>query len=157
MKQTISSPLLDNTLVFDLFQKKMRRVWKQVRAGVQPDSTDCQGFSLLHMAVFLGMRSLAAYLIEHGADVNAQSKGRFTPLHLAAHQANEQMIRLLLTHGARADLKDSHGRTPRAYMRSLRFAGREAEARTCMQLLQTSTHRPRLTPTVKRIVFGHTR
>ena len=133
MKNTISSPILDNTFIFDLFQKKMRRVWKQIRTTVNLQSTDCQGYSLLHMSVFLGLRPLSEFLIRQGADVNARSKTKFTPLHLAAHQANEEMIKMLLAYGARTDLKDYLHRTPLAYMKTLDFSDKRNEARACME------------------------
>ena len=136
MKNTISSPILDNTFIFDLFQKKMRRVWKQIRTTVNLQSTDCQGYSLLHMSVFLGLRPLSEFLIRQGADVNARSKTKFTPLHLAAHQANEEMIKMLLAYGARTDLKDYLHRTPLAYMKTLDFSNKRNEARACMELLK---------------------
>ena len=158
MKKSFSSARLDNALIFDLFQKKMRRVWKQVRTSVNLQSTDCQGYSLLHMSVFLGLRPLTEFLIRQGADVNAQSKTKFTPLHLAAHQANEEMVKLLLAYGARTDLKDHLHRTPLEYMKTLDFSNKRNAARSCMDLLKkpirVQTHVP---VDFKDSLLGHTR
>jgi hypothetical protein len=67
-------------------------------------------------------------LIQHGADVNTQITGvlsysmrisrqvstseGLSALHTAVQSANTDMVRYLLAHGARTDLKDRSGRTP---------------------------------------------
>jgi ankyrin repeat protein len=80
----------------------------------------------IHVAVILGDVELARLLLEHGADVNAQCSGLcdcaapgltgedepnesvaphkmrsvWTPLHVAMCSGNEEMVRLLISHGA---------------------------------------------------------
>ena len=56
---------------------------------------------------------LAAPLLEAGADPNARQQGGFTPLHEAAHNGTVELIRLLLRHGARVELCNDAGATPR--------------------------------------------
>lgn len=52
-------------------------------------------------------------LIERGADVNAVNSRGLTALHYAAKAGNDQAIQLLSDHGARLDVKDRLGRTPK--------------------------------------------
>ena len=60
------------------------------------------GLTPLHAAALAGKESLAAWLIEHGADVGAEARG-MTPLDAAARGLPEPMgavARILLAHGA---------------------------------------------------------
>lgn len=54
----------------------------------------------------------AAYLLEQGADINAQHKilTDCTPLHRAVSEHRKQMVAFLLEHGARADVAAKTGR-----------------------------------------------
>jgi ankyrin repeat protein len=52
----------------------------------------------------------AAYLIEHGADVNAAGQFGWTPLHAAAYQGLNDSIEYLVSKGAKIDQKDNFGR-----------------------------------------------
>jgi len=54
----------------------------------------------------------AAYLIEHGADVNAAGQFGWTPLHAAAYQGMNDVIEYLVAKGAKIDQKDKFGQTP---------------------------------------------
>jgi ankyrin repeat protein len=56
-----------------------------------------------------GHFSIAKYLIHHGADVNYQCKGSFTPLMDCAYQNNLDGIKFLVERGAKLDLTDSRG------------------------------------------------
>jgi ankyrin repeat protein len=58
-------------------------------------------------ALFLARRLLAA-----GASPNAVQQGGATPLHEAAFRGNLDLVRLLLKHGARIDVRDSQGKSP---------------------------------------------
>jgi len=51
--------------------------------------------------------------IKDGADVNATNKHKWTPLHLACHDANSEVIKILLNcDGIKINAKDSNGHTP---------------------------------------------
>jgi ankyrin repeat protein len=54
---------------------------------------------------------IARSLLDHGADVNAKSKGAFTALMVAATHNNPPMIGLLLQAGANASVKNAQGQT----------------------------------------------
>ncbi|XP_014219693.1 uncharacterized protein LOC106647703 [Copidosoma floridanum] len=56
--------------------------------------------------------SSARILLEHNVDVNERDCEHMTALHLAAHNEDEGLIRVLLEAGAAVDPKDSYGDTP---------------------------------------------
>ena len=54
----------------------------------------------------------AAYLIEHGANVNAAGQFGWTALHAASYQGLNDTIEYLVSKGAKIDQKDNFGQTP---------------------------------------------
>ena len=60
-----------------------------------------------------GNEEIAVLLLVAGADVNAHLEDGATPLHRAAENADEPMVRALLAHGADRAARDKHGQTPR--------------------------------------------
>ena len=54
----------------------------------------------LHSAVAAQARQVVAALLQAGADVNARQKGGFTPLMGAEQNEDEEIVRLLMDHGA---------------------------------------------------------
>ncbi|XP_053687555.1 uncharacterized protein LOC128737033 [Sabethes cyaneus] len=63
--------------------------------GADPDSTNKNGQSALHRAVFLDHLESAAVLLQNGASIVKDSTGR-TPLHLAAKQNAYEITELLV-------------------------------------------------------------
>jgi ankyrin repeat protein len=57
--------------------------------------------------------------LEKGADARAKDKEGATPLHHAAKGGRDELVRLLVKHGAAVDETDGAGRSP------LEWAGRE--------------------------------
>src|ERR1051325_1833617 len=56
---------------------------------------------------------IVSMLLERGADVNAQDKGRhWTALHFAAQSQRDDIVKVLLENGARVDPVDTFGNTP---------------------------------------------
>jgi ankyrin repeat protein len=56
---------------------------------------------------------VVGYLLEHGADVNAQANTEHsTPLHLASYCGGVKVAQLLLDHGVNINVRDEMGRTP---------------------------------------------
>lgn len=89
-------------------------------------SVDKMGKTPLHVAAANHQLDAAAFLIEHGTDVNAKDKnGGFTALDLAlASYQYIDMVRLLVEHGANVNTASSQGITPlhEAAMRGQRDA-----------------------------------
>ena len=51
-------------------------------------------------------------MVARGADVHAQDNDNATPLHLASYHGRDEIAKLLLDHGANAQVKDNKGRSP---------------------------------------------
>jgi ankyrin repeat protein len=58
-----------------------------------------------------GRTEVCAVLLDAGAPVDAQQTGGYTPLHEAALNGNDELVALLLAHGADATVTDDDGRT----------------------------------------------
>ena len=67
---------------------------------------------LLDMAVIGRNQEVVKRLVDAGANVNAQSPKRWTPLLRACKEKDLALFELLLKHGAKPDLADYQGHTP---------------------------------------------
>jgi ankyrin repeat protein len=74
---------------------------------------DSAGRSPLFYAALHGRAAeVAAYLQEHGDEVNSTDKEGFTPLHFAAQQQHADAAALLIGAGADPNARDRFGNTP---------------------------------------------
>jgi ankyrin repeat protein len=73
---------------------------------------DSGGDSLLHIAAMRGDARTAELLLNAGADPNAPGDMSYTPLHYAHWKRHDDVIALLLAHGARTDLRNEFGKLP---------------------------------------------
>ncbi len=73
------------------------------------NAPDDHGHTPLENAAINGWLKVAAFLLDHGADVNA---GKFSALNLAANAGNRAMVEFLLNHGADIHTKAWTGETP---------------------------------------------
>ena len=72
------------------------------------------GWTPLHWAAdgrYFKDGSLLRILLEHGADINAQTHGGWTPLHRASNYGALEVVCLLLEHGADVETKTNSGKT----------------------------------------------
>lgn len=71
-----------------------------------------EGCNALHAVAKHGRAAMARKLVKLGAPVEAAcDNDGFTPLMVAAQEANEEVVVALLELGARSDARDHHGRT----------------------------------------------
>jgi uncharacterized protein len=85
--------------------------------SLQPDALadwSPDGFTALHLAAFFGRETVAATLLERGADVSAVARNplRVQPLHSAAAGGHTAVARLLLEHGADPNARQEGGFVP---------------------------------------------
>ncbi|KAH9990939.1 ankyrin repeat-containing domain protein [Russula vinacea] len=80
------------------------------RNGADVDVRDTSQDTPLREACKAGALDIMQWLLNHGADVNAQGLWLLTPLH--SYRGTSEGIRLLLKHGANMDAEDDQGRTP---------------------------------------------
>ena len=69
----------------------------------------------------------AKLCLEQGADVNAVNGQGFAAIHGAANKAFDAMIKLLVDHGAKLDIKDKQGRTAMTFAEGVFLAARPPE------------------------------
>lgn len=95
-----------------------------LKAGADPNATDKSGVAPLHRAVRTRSTAAVEALLTGGADARSRNNGGSTPLHLAvqatgrggsgspaAREAQAQIVRVLLRHGARPSDKNTAGTT----------------------------------------------
>ncbi len=82
-----------------------------VEQGADIEAQDAYGRTPLHNRAVIALGEIRT-LLELGADVHAKDKGGDTPLHTAAKFANVEAVRLLLEHGAQADVLNASNQTP---------------------------------------------
>ena len=82
-----------------------------VAAGAKSEPLDRVKKNAATYAAANGCTDCLAELIRAGTQVNAQLENNLTLLMWAAAYGRESTVRLLLTHGAARDLKDSRGKT----------------------------------------------
>jgi hypothetical protein len=95
-----------------------------IAAGADPNCEDKSGVAPLHRAVRTRCTAAVQALIVNGADPRMKNKSGSTPLHLAVQDTGRggsgsaaaraqqgEIIKLLLSHGARPTDKNSSGRT----------------------------------------------
>jgi ankyrin repeat protein/beta-lactamase regulating signal transducer with metallopeptidase domain len=82
------------------------------------DWRDTWGHTFLHRACLEGYRQAAEFLIDKGADVNADNITGITPLHTAAGRGHADVVALLLDKQADVNAKDRYGATPLWYARN---------------------------------------
>ena len=104
-----------------------------VSAKANVSTVNEQGFTALHFAAARGLQDMAAWLLAHGADPNAQLVATntasafpgishmspfnqmnpgWTPLHLAVRYGHPALVELLVAKGAKLEATDAQGRTP---------------------------------------------
>ncbi|OBZ16637.1 MULTISPECIES: M48 family metallopeptidase [Bacillales] len=91
----------------------LKRVQALLAAGIDPDTTDEEGWTALMWAAQLNETEIGEALINAGADLNlVESSYEETALTVALYNGSLEMVALLLEEGAFPDLQDSTGWTP---------------------------------------------
>jgi hypothetical protein len=91
--------------------------WMVEECGVPVDVKNKEGQTPLHCA----NSNTAGYLLRNGADPNAVDDHGCTPIFYGNYK-NAECIDLLISHGARVDVRDHHQRTPMHYLSNGSYA-----------------------------------
>ncbi|KAL5556457.1 hypothetical protein UlMin_038693 [Ulmus minor] len=75
-----------------------------IGAGADPNNTDYDGRSALHVAASKGYEDITIFLIERGVDVNISDKFGYTPLLEAIKNGHDRVVSLLTNAGAKLSI-----------------------------------------------------
>ena len=90
----------------------IERVKSEIAAGVDINSKNRMGWTLLHIAVNKKHSEIAQLLLEKGADVNIRDNRGRTPVHIAVETGQKAIVEALIAKGA--DLNIIDGRADNA-------------------------------------------
>jgi ankyrin repeat protein len=84
--------------------------------GASPNVVSDNGDSALWLAASAGEASAVQALIAHRAEINYQNKAQsMTPLCIASHAGQLEVVKLLVAGGAKLEIADDFGMTPLAH------------------------------------------
>ncbi|KAE9606094.1 putative potassium channel, voltage-dependent, EAG/ELK/ERG, ankyrin repeat-containing [Lupinus albus] len=103
-KQEAELALKVNSAAFhgDLYQLK-----GLIRAGADPNKTDYDGRSPLHLAASRGHEDITLFLIQEGVDINLRDNFGNTPLLEAVKNGHDQVASLLVREGASMKIENA--------------------------------------------------
>ena len=93
--------------------REVAQLLLQRGADVAARSRNATGNLPLHAALAGRRFDIAQLLVMHDSNVNIQDQYQWTALHHAAYSGNMTIVELLLTNGAKLDVKNNKGQTPR--------------------------------------------
>ncbi len=97
-------------LVINNYREALEKI---LARGVDPNSVNNAGHTLLMIASFFGHKEIVHLLLDKGADPNLLCQdNENSALHYAANQKQKEVIQILLTRGADSTLLNKDGFTP---------------------------------------------
>ncbi|XP_062571318.1 ankycorbin-like [Saccostrea cucullata] len=99
-------------LFSSVYQNDLAEFKCLLKSGVDPNATDCEGNSLMHILIENGLFDMAESLVTQEAyDINQQDRNGQTPLMLAVILGEEDIIRLLVRGGADVNEVNNTGKS----------------------------------------------
>lgn len=81
-----SASISGDNLIYYIIKGNEAKVEELLKGGVNPDTTDKNGFYAVHYAAFFGRTAIIAKLKNYGANLNVRDKGGAYPIHHAAYK-----------------------------------------------------------------------
>ena len=98
---------------FDLARKgETENLLKLIEAGLNPDTVDAKGSSLLMLAAYYGYAEMVSALVARGANPDLRNPKGLSPLDGAAFKGDLEVIRALWAAGVPLNGQGPDGRTP---------------------------------------------
>ena len=97
------APNGNTALMMAAFRQNKPVVLDMIKRGAHVNQ---KGWTALHYAAAAGSVEITNILLEQHAYIDAESPSGMTPLMMAAREGQEQVVEVLLQHGADATLKD---------------------------------------------------
>ena len=104
--QEESAPPLGAQLLVAAKAADIEGIKKSLDRGALPNSRNRLGKTTLYLAVEKNRLDIAKLMLKAGADVNLASLEKVTPLIAASYAGADQMVDLLLAHGAKLEEED---------------------------------------------------
>lgn len=124
----------------DAIDGNLTSVQKRVKGGSDVNEFDKWGWTPLHWAVYYRSLPVTKFLLENGANPNAQTtrsygsmKSGTTPLMITAYYGLPDFAELLLNRGAKTNVADDNGITASDYAKRYRYE-------EVIQLIEKSRH-----------------
>lgn len=114
------------------------------------NSSDMWGYSALHYAVKRLMPKVVNLLLIHGADINQQCHFGFTPLMVACHLGDLDMVKLLLDNNADVSISSGGGVTAASIAENV-FSKESTKLLECYKLVEDKTEKK---PTGQTFTFS---
>jgi len=97
------APNGNTALMMAAYRKNQPLVTDLLRRGAKVNQS---GWTALHYAAAGGSAEITNLLLDHKAQIDAESPSGMTPLMMAAREGQEDAVKVLLARGANATLKD---------------------------------------------------
>ncbi len=102
----------DTPSSYALSKKDLKMFTWLLKHGADPNITNAQGQTLLHVAVDNNDKSTAELLLQYKADPNKKNQKGWTPLHVTVEKKDTIMTEFLLANGADPNITNAQGQTP---------------------------------------------
>ena len=118
-KRDIARLLADGRSDLDLYEACTVGTLEQVRSLIEKNASEVNsfspdGFPPIALAAYFGHPEIVGFLIQAGADVNAQARNamKVAAIHAAVSARDSRSVEILLRNGADPNLEQQQGFTP---------------------------------------------
>ena len=109
----------DESLLFQkIYEQNIREVKEILKSGKNPNITNIDGITPLHIAINKKNERIIEYLLKYNANPNSKTiiDGQ-TPVHLAIkNNSNKKILKLLIEYGGSFNIKDNYNKTAFDYI-----------------------------------------